>query len=654
MRAAVWRWGVIILGGVVALTLMGAGLLVYLVHRIDLKPEIERVVENATGRNLTIAGDVGVSFWPVIGVRAHEVSLANVPGGRAPSFITARELDIGVEIRPLFEQRIEVRRLVLQRPAIAFEVDEAGAPNWVLAPQTPPPTPPSAPPAQGEQPAPPPAPSPSLREIRIEDGEASFFDARRASGWSVGEVNLTTAITHMDEPMRLEGRVRYNDADLEIDAELMRPGAVARGELTPLKFSLRGELLAADFDGRTIASSGELAGIVRASGPSLRRLAAWHGAPIPGEAGFVDFAITGRVAMGDGVIAFTNASFSVDRVQGRGDFTLSNLDEKPYLSGRLELMDFDLNPYLLGAPPGPSPQTAAAAEPAAAGAAAPSAAIAAVEAPPRAVDVRAAQLSTAAIDFSGLHAINGDLEIVTGAVLVEHLRIERARANVVINEGFLAGTVQEIRLYRGSGRGRFEIDARGPEVRIVQDFAFTNLDTQRFLTDAVNYAGLEGRSELSVHLRAVGRSVDELVSSADGRIHLEIVSGVLNGVDLGGVSTTIRNALRGELIAPQARTPFLGFSGTFAVFDGVLASNNLRFNTEDLRILGLGVIDTSRRRLDMRLSPRSPQGGATFPFSVRGPWWELTYAADLNGRVERELNGRVEGIQEASRAAPAQ
>lgn len=646
---AVWRWGVIILGGAVALTLMGAGLLVYLVHRIDLKPEIERVVENATGRNLTISGEVGVSFWPVIGVRAHEVALANAPGGRAAHFLTAAELDIGVEIMPLIARRIEVRRLVLQRPAIAFEVDEAGAPNWVFASQTQQPTPPT-PPAPGEQPPPQsPGPSPSLREIRIVDGEASFFDARRATGWSVGAVNLTTAITHMDEPMRLEGRVRYNDADLDIEAELMRPGAVTRGELTPLKVNLRGELLAADFDGRTIASSGELAGIVRASGPSLRRLAAWHGAPIPGEAGFADFAITGRVAMGDGVIAFTNAAFSVDRVQGRGDFTLSNLEEKPYLSGRIELMDFDLNPYLLGAPPGPSPESAAAA-----GADAPSAAIAAVEAPQRAVDVRAAQLSTAAIDFSGLHAINGDLEIITQAVLVEHMRIDRARANIVINDGFLAGTVQEVRLYRGTGRGRFEIDARRADVRIVQDFAFENLDTQRFLTDAVNYAGLEGRSELSIHVRAVGRSVDELVASADGRIHLEIISGVLHGVDLGGVSSTIRNALRGELIAPQARTPFLGFSGTFAVYNGVLASNNLRFNTENLRILGLGVIDTSRRRLDMRLSPRAPQGGATFPFSVRGPWWELTYAADLNGRVERELGARVESIQEASRTAPAQ
>jgi len=257
------------------------------------------------------------------------------------------------------------------------------------------------------------------------------------------------------------------------------------------------------------------------------------------------------------------------------------------------------------------------------------------------------------MDFSGLHAINGNLEIVTHAVLVEHLRIDRARANVIVNDGFLAATINEVRLYGGSGRGRFEIDARQAEVRTVQDFVFDNLDARRFLSDAVNFAGIEGRSELSINVRAQGRTPADMVASADGRVHLEIVSGVLHGVDLGGVATTIRNALRGELIAPQARTPFLGFSGTFAVSDGVLASDNLNFNTEDLRIVGVGVIDAPRRRLDMRLSPRSPRGGATFPFSIRGPWGGFNYAADMNGRVERELAARVAELQAASRQSVA-
>lgn len=634
---AVWRWFIIIAGGAVALALMGAGALVFLVSRIDLKPEIERVVENATGRDLTIAGAVGVTFWPVLGVKAEGASLSNVEGGRAPAFITMDELDIGVELRPLLDRRVVVRNLVMQRPAIALEVDAEGNPNWVLTPA--PSTTPTPAPAPGPR-----APGPSLREIRIIEGEASFFDAREGAGWVVGDVNLTTALNDMDEPMHVEGTVRYNDREVGLVADLARPGAASRGELTPLKFSLRGDLLEADFDGRTIAASGEVAGQLRASGPSLRELAAWNGSPLPGDTGLTNFAVSGRVAIGEGVFAFTNAAFGIDRIRGRGDFTLSQLREKPYLAGRIELFDFDLNPYLIGATPAP------AAESAAAPSNTPTAEIAAVEAPPRAVDVRAAQASPP-IDFSGLSALNANLEITTHAVLVQHMRIDRARANIVINNGFLASTVHEVRLYGGAGRGRFEIDARQDVIRMVQDFAFDNLDTRRFLSDAVNFAGIEGRSELSINVRAQGRTGAEMVASADGRVHLEIVSGVLHGVDLGGVASTIRNALRGELIAPQAQTPFLGFSGTFAVADGVLASNNLSFNTENLRILGVGVIDAPRRRLDMRLSPRSPRGGATFPFSIRGPWGQFNYAADLNGRVERELAARVTELQAASRAS---
>jgi AsmA protein len=281
---------------------------------------------------------------------------------------------------------------------------------------------------------------------------------------------------------------------------------------------------------------------------------------------------------------------------------------------------------------------------------APSAQIAVVEAPARALDVREAP-SEAPIDFSGLHAINADLELVTAAMLVQRMRIDSARLNLVINEGFLAATLHNLSLYGGSGRGRFEIDARAPSVRMVQDLAFSNVDARGFLTDSINFSNIEGRAELSLNLRSEGSTQTELLNSGDGSFHLEVVSGVLHGVDLGGVATTIRNALRGELIAPEALTPFLGFSGQFAVADGVLASDDLSFNTEDLRIPGIGVIDVGQRRIDVRLAPRSPRGGVVFPFSVRGPWTQLAYASDINDRAQREILPRVREVEAAARAA---
>jgi len=103
------------------------------------------------------------------------------------------------------------------------------------------------------------------------------------------------------------------------------------------------------------------------------------------------------------------------------------------------------------------------------------------------------------------------------------------------------------------------------------------------------------------------------------------------------------------LIAPEARTPFQGFSATFAVADGVLASDDISFNTTDLRIPGIGVIDVGARRMDLRLSPRSPRGGVVFPFAIRGPWTQLSYASDMNDRAQTEILRRVREVEAASR-----
>jgi AsmA protein len=494
----------------------------------------------------------------------------------------------------------------------------------------------------------------SLREVRTVDGEVSFFDARRGAGWIVGDTDIRTALTDLEAPMRLEGSFIYNERVVEIDARIARPGAAVRGELTRLALNLQSELIDAVFQGQTIATSGELAGTVRASGPSLREFSSWTGAPLQIASGFEQFAVTGRVTVGGGAYAFSNAGFSIDQVRGRGDFVLSELRGRPYLSGRLELFDFDFNPYLSGRAPPPTPveqaETAAAMPDAGETASQPSAEIATVEAAPRAVDVRA-RASERPIDFAGLRAMNADLELVTHAVLFQHMRIDSGRLNLVLNDGFMAATVHNLSLYGGSGRGRFEIDARAPATRIFQDLAFTGLDARRFLTDAFNFSNIEGRSELSFNLRVEGRTQSEMIASADGSAHLEVVSGTLHGVDLGGVATTIRNALRGELIAPEARTPFQGFSGTFAVADGVLASDNLSFNTTDLRIPGLVLIDLPNRRLDARLAPRSPRGGIVVPFSARGPFGQFSYAHDISGRALRDLQPRVDQVQAASRAA---
>jgi hypothetical protein len=74
-------------------------------------------------------------------------------------------------------------------------------------------------------------------------------------------------------------------------------------------------------------------------------------------------------------------------------------------------------------------------------------------------------------------------------------------------------------------------------------------------------------------------------------------------------------------------------------------------NTTDLRIPGIAVIDLPNRRLDARLTPRSPRGGVVVPFAARGPFGQLTYAHDISGRVLADLTPRIALVEAASRAS---
>lgn len=615
------RFLLVLLAVVVLGAAGAAGYAWWFLSQFDARAEIEKRVEAATGRDCEIKGAVSVTLWPTLGFKGADASLANAPGGTAPHMLTAKEIVISAALKPLLQQRrLEVSAFTLVGAAVALEVDAQGRPNWILKSAAPPPTPqqPSGPAANTRTAR---VQTFSLHGMRAIDSRLTYANARTGSAYVLDDVDVEADLDSLDAPLTLKGEATYRGQRATIDLTVGVFRALTTGQATPLKASLGASPVTATFDGTLDVKTGGLAGDLTASGPSLRGLAAWSGNPLGEGPGLEAFAVTGRLDVGVKRYAFENASIEIDGVTGRGDFLIEQGPRAPYLSGRLEIAALDLNPYL-------APRTSEA-----------GVQVATVQQ----VDVKAGGWSELPISLGGLKAINANLEITTGPLQILKTKLDRTEISFVLNEGYLVATMPELRMYGGDGTGRFEIDARTPDIVFRNEIAVQKVDANTFFADAFGFTNLEGTAKIDWGLTSHGANQKQIMASLSGTGNFTFTNGALRGVNLGGVGRTIRDAMRGEMVQPAARTPFSTFTATIKAADGVVATNNLQMVAPQARINAIGVIDMGARAIDMRLTPRL--SGIAVPFRVSGPWTQISYNSDILGRARPAIEARVRAVQ---------
>jgi AsmA protein len=634
LRGALWT-----IAALVAVALMGAGLLFWYVSSPAFHERVIAEIERQTGRDLTVSGRMHVAFWPVVGVSAEQVTLANVEGGVSPFLVAAEEVDVGVDVPAALRRQLVIRRIRLERPTFTLEVDEQGRGNWILAraaaspPAPPTPSPEPAPDAE----APEPAAQGNMRveAFRVIDGRISYLDRRTGLQHVLSAVDLRTHLDGLDEPAAIDAAFSYRDEPITLTATMDSPRAMSAGRRSPLRFAFDSRFLTASFDGETAAGSGAVNGRIEAAGPSIRELTRWLGTPLGEGPGLGRFNIAGMLTVAPRSYAFEDASIEFDAVLARGDFELVTGRERPYLNGRLQVMRLDMNRYLRPAPPAPSAGVAeAASEPAAPVAEA------------AALDVTAESWGETPIRLDFLRSVDAQLELTTGPLTIFRTTVDRSVLTATVYDGFFAATIHELELYQGTGSGRVEVDGRAPGVRFTQDLALDGVAVQPFLTDVLGVSQIEGSGQVRLALTVQGETQSALVSSASGRMAVVLNQGAIRGVDIGGLSETIGAAMRNELVRADARTEFLGMSGSFAVAGGRVASDDLEFILPRMRVTGAGVIDLPQRRLDFRYAARGRI--LTTPFTMRGPFGAFEYNSDLRGRRRAEIEGLVRAVKTAA------
>lgn len=600
------------------------------------KTQIAQAAKEATGRELTINGDMRLSLLPRLELEAEDVSFANAPGAAQADMVSLKKLLVQLQILPLISGEVRVDSFVLVEPIINLEVDKTGRPNWQFAGA-------GAPTAgttggagatgSTESPAQPSGgpgdiPEISLGDVRLEDGLVTYSDARTGKTVEISAINMTVSLPDMDSPVAAEGSLIWNGQKLTLTAKSGALRGLMAGQGTDVSLDLESAPVTLSYQGS--AAPAGIDGDIDLNVPSIRELAAWAGTPLEMEGdGLGPLKIKGKVVATPAKVAFTQARIALDDLNAQGDFTADLSRGTPYLKGRLDVDRLDLNVYM---PPSTKTQDKSqksAASASSGGSGQPAA---------------PSDWSDEPIDLSALKAVNVDFALSVGEILAQDVKIGRSALTVALKDGLLVLDLSELNLYGGTGKGKVTVDARGKIPAVEKTFAMEAIQAQPLLADAAGFDRLEGTGAFNISIVAKGQSQRAMVQNMNGSGAFKFVDGAVRGLNLAAMVRNIGSAFSDKGAQESQKTDFAELSGTFQINSGIVRNDDLLLRNPLLRVTGAGTADVPKRTVNYRIEPKvvgslEGQGatagasGITVPVIVEGPWDNVSYRPDLSGMV---------------------
>lgn len=621
----------------------------------DYKDQIAAATLEATGRRLTLEGDLELSFFPSLRIAVGPAELSNAEGFADVPFARIGGAELTVGLMPLLSERLEIDRAVLSGLQLNLARDAQGRNNWqdlsqgADAQSDPDPDLGSDAGEPGAQLA------LEISTIEIVDANVAWDDAFTGESWVLEDFNLQAsdlgegaqfplqiafALTGDVVTVNVDAQMNatlnlaansYNLDDLSVSIDgsgTSWPGGSGTVELgfdrfaanlndetlslEGLNVSALGLDVSGDLQGRSLMSELALAGQVRFAQFDPRSLMEVFDVSIE----TADPDVLGSAAA-QAQFEYSATAMSLNELQ-------LTLDDST-LNGRVAIVgqrfDFDLNVddinidrYLP-----PAAEDAAAED---------EGSVDEVDLPIQMLRNFSSRgsLSFAATKFLNLTFTNASFD----------LRADDGTLTLTPSADFYGGTID----------GSLGIEVVGENAaRLSLAQNIEGFDIAPFARDFLQSEQLSGTGSLSLDVSATGSNVGEINRDLDGDVSFAFTDGAWEGFDIWYELRRLSALTSSDFETPDRpagppRTPFSSIAATGVVEDGLMTNRDLNASLQYLSLTGGGTVNLLTDEIDFDLTAQLP-GAESF---ASAPELERFADAQLPLTLTGTLDAPVPGV----------
>lgn len=190
-------------GGLLVLVLTVALVAPYFIDWTGYRADFEREAGKVLGRPVTVAGEANARLLPFPSVTFTDVRVGEA--GSDP-VMTVEKFSMDAELAPFLSGEVLIFDMRLERPHARINIDEKGAVDWMLRPNTP------FNPSQI-----------SLENLGISNGSIEIHDRTTGRTRQITDLNANVSAGSLAGPWRLDGEMALNDERIGV--------SVSTGEL---------------------------------------------------------------------------------------------------------------------------------------------------------------------------------------------------------------------------------------------------------------------------------------------------------------------------------------------------------------------------------------------------------------------------------------